>query len=312
MIVKAMKEKYGIEAQFVIGRSAEIAPKIMEERRAGLYLTDSIIMGSVPIIKPLTPAGALAPLEPFLVLPEVTDPKAWRDGKLPYFTDKKLSVVLNQTYLSYILVNSDLVPDGAIKSYLDLLKPEWKGKIALYDPINAGAGNTMSVYFLAFIFGYEKGEKFLQDLANQEPVIVKDDRLQVEWVAKGKYPIGLAASNSVVPQFKSAGAPLKWIRASEGGLVTAGSSLYSVMDKAPHPNAATVLTNWLLTAEGQAAVSQAYGQPATRLGVPATGIDPFSSIIPGEKVYFTDENFYTTHTEKAAPIIKKVFAPLLK
>lgn len=88
--------------------------------------------------------------------------------------------------------------------------------------------------------------------------------------------------------------------------------MYAVADKAPHPNAVTVLTNWLLSAEGQAAISEAYGQPATRLGIPATGIDPFHIIIPGEKIYFDDEDFYLVHWEKAMPIINRVFAPIIK
>lgn len=311
-LARGLKNKYGLEAQFVTGREAELVAKITAERRAGLFFADALISGGGNLVTVLKPAGVLAPLEPHLVLPEVTDPKAWPGGKFPYYDKHNLSTPLTMAYWSYILVNSDLVKDGAIKSYLDLVKPEWKGKIVMFDPVQGGVARTMCAYLLNFIFGYEKGEQFLRDLVKQDPLIVKDARLLVEWVARGRYPVGLAASMAVVPQFRASGAPVKWARVAEGGLVSPASSIFAVADRAPHPNAATVLTNWLLTAEGQAAFSQSYGQPATRLGVPATGIDPFQSIIPGEKIYPVDEDFYTTNWEKAAVIIDKVFAPVIK
>lgn len=310
VITRAMKEKYGIQAQFVAGLTSEIDAKVMAERKANLYLADAIIVGGGNLVSDLKPAGALTPLQPFLVLPEVTDTKAWPGGKLPFYDKNNMSTPLTGAYWSYVLVNSDLVPDGTIKSYQDLLQPQWKGKIVMFDPTQGGPGKTMCTYFLAYIFGYEKGEAFLQNLVKQEPTVLKDARQLVEWVAQGKYPVGLAASMAVVPTFKTAGAPVKWIRVSEGGLVSPAASIFSVADKAPHPNAVTVLTNWLLTAEGQAAISKAYGQPATRLGIPST-TDPFQSVVPGEKVYYDDEDFYA-QWDKATPAISRVFAPILK
>ncbi len=310
-IINAMKQKYGIEAQFVDGRAAEVVVKVNAERQAGLFLADSVIVGGGNIASELKPSKALTALQPFIQAPEVLDPKAWPDGKFPYYDKNNMSVPLTRAYWSYILVNSTMVPDGTIKSYQDLLNPKWKGKIVIFDPTQGGPGKTMSSYLLAYIFGYDKGEKFLSDLVAQEPTVLKDARLLVEWVAKEKNPIALAASMSVVPQFQTAGATIKWVRASEGGLVSPAGTIFAAVDKGPHPNATAVLGNWLMTAEGQAAVSKAYGQPAVRLNVPFAG-DPFQVVIPGEKVHYDDEDFYTVHWDKATPVINRAFAPLLK
>lgn len=202
VIMKVMRSKYGIEAQIITATFSELANKIIAESRAGISLVDGIIVGGGTMVDTLRPTDVLASLEPFLVLPELKDPKAWPDGRFPFYDKRQVSVPLTRAYWSYILVNSDLVPEGAIKSYQDLIEPRWKGKIVMYDPIIGGPGKTMSAYFLAYIFGYDKGERFLQELVRQEPVLTKDARLLVEWVARGKYPIGLAASMSIVPQFR--------------------------------------------------------------------------------------------------------------
>src|SRR3990167_7125209 len=77
---QAFKNRFGVEAEFVGGRGGEVAQKILMERRAGLYLVDLYVGGANTAIVIIKPAKAFDPIEPALLLPEVTDLKMWREG----------------------------------------------------------------------------------------------------------------------------------------------------------------------------------------------------------------------------------------
>src|SRR3990167_5420427 len=83
-ISEPMKE-YGITVEIISGRGAEVAEKILRERRAGIYNAD--LYGPVGLdtfVNIMKPAGALVPLEPLLILPEIKDPRMWYKGELPF------------------------------------------------------------------------------------------------------------------------------------------------------------------------------------------------------------------------------------
>ena len=53
-----------------------------------------------------------------------------------------------------------------------------------------------------------------------------------------------------------------------GGVLSAGFGSLMLLNKAPHPNAATVFVNWLLSRDGQKAWTKGMGYPSRRLDVP--------------------------------------------
>lgn len=72
-LANAFKAKYGIDLEFVTGRAAETTQKLLNERRAGLFLGDITIGGSSAPVTQLMPEAALDPLKPSFLLPEVLD-----------------------------------------------------------------------------------------------------------------------------------------------------------------------------------------------------------------------------------------------
>ncbi len=145
-----------------MGRSAEVTPKLVRERSAGLYLADVIGAGATSMILETKPTGILAPLEPMLVLPEVMDPKVWSGGQL--FIDKgKFIKPMSADFSRSVARNTDLVKEGEIKSLLDLLDPKWKGKIVLSDPTagGGGAGNSW-LTLMVTVWGLEKTKDYLR------------------------------------------------------------------------------------------------------------------------------------------------------
>ncbi len=302
----AFEKKYGIEAEYVIGKSAELATKWDSERRGGLNLADVFIVGGGTSILSLKPLKAMGSLEPYVILPEVSDPKAWPGGKIPFLDKDKMVVPLNGAYTSYITVNTDLVKPGQLKSYQDLLKPEYKGKMVLYDATIGGGGGGWVTFIITDAYGPEKGKEYMTKFAAMEPAITKDVRQQVEWLAKAKYSIGIGAYNPLISEFRAQGAPLDMLHFVEGGNINPMSGCLEVSVTPAHPNAAALFINWMLTAEGQKAFMAGYKSPPARLDVPPTGVDPINLPIPGEKAFFTGENFYLTQGE-AQKLAKGLF-----
>lgn len=312
-ISKPFKEKYGIEAEFVAGKGSEIAERVLREQAAGINQVDVTMVGGTSTLTSLKPKGILQKLDSFLILPDVNDPSAWPNGKFPYLDDDHTTVALAAGVTPYMVVNTQFVSDGDIRSFQDLLKPEYKGKIVFYDPTIGGTG----VYWVTFLMtkvyknDREGALQYLQKFAAQEPIILKDARLQMEWIAKGKYPVAVAASFQVVTDFVAVGAPVKRIHAAEGTDVTAGGGVISIPIKPERSNAAIVMLNWLLTDDGQRNFATAFGSPAVRVGVKTAVRDPSARPGPGEKLIWEDETF-VLKTVEAREVAKEIFGPLMR
>jgi hypothetical protein len=89
------------------------------------------------------------------------------------------------------------------QSWKDLLKPQYKGKIAVYDPRRSGPGQT-PVGYLATLFGND----YLRELyVGQQVRLTADNRQLAEWVAHGEYPIGIGLVQFAVEIFRNPVSP---------------------------------------------------------------------------------------------------------
>ncbi len=281
-ITRAMKEKYGIEVDFVAGRASEVVSKLKAERQAGLYLADAGLMGPTTFINELVPMNALVPLDPVLVLPEVKDPSKWLDNRLPYLDKAHMAFRVVMTALPFYTRNTDLVKEDEINYSTDLLNPKWKGKIALNDPSISGNAADWFAFTLIEKMGMEKGLQFMKDLAKQQPQVTRDERLLAEWIAKGKFAIGVGSSPSAPAEFIKMKAPIAFIETREPKSMSSGSGLLQVFKDGPHPNAARVFANWILSREGSSIYAPASEYPSARVDVPKDSFLPALVPKPGD------------------------------
>lgn len=306
-VVNAMREKFGIELDFITGRGNELQAKLLTQRKAGIYDID-VYMGGKSMAVDLKPQGVLDPLPPHLFLPEVLDPKVWWDGKLTYIDSDKqiLAVVANPS--SALAVNSNIIGKGEVTSYLDLLNPKWKGKMVLNDPGTPGVSQEWFAVVSSRIMSLD----YMKQLAQTGLIVIRDQRLQAEWLSHGKYPIAIAPQQSTVTQFIKDGAPLELITPKEGVNLTSSSGNLAIMKNAPHPSAAKLFLNWFLTREGQTLFSQTTGFQSARVDVPTAHLAEFSIRKPGVKYFSTsDEEFarmIADYTIKA----REIFWPLMQ
>src|SRR3990172_35916 len=102
------------------------------------------------------------------------------------------------------------------------------------DPTIAGTGiKSFSILGFAIL-----KIDFFRQIAALEPTIIRDQRLQVDWLAKGKYAILMFPRTAPVTEYKEAGAPITFVSPAEGTYLSAGGGNNAIMNKAPHPNAA--------------------------------------------------------------------------
>ncbi len=306
IVQKIFKEKYGIETEFVVGRGAELTNKLRSERQAGLFLADMVISGATNMFT-IRDYDILEPVGNSLVLPEVLDPAAWKGGKLPIVDGKGSVLVFIGSNQRFIGINTDLVKAGEIKTAMDILAPKWKGKVSLNDPSLSGSANSYFAFLAGNVLGEEKTKQLLVDLLRQQQAVVtKDTRQQAEWLAHGKHALALGIDPEDVVTFIKAGAPVTTIKLAEGSLLGhTGGGVLGVPTRPPHPNAALLFVNWLLSKEGQTIFAQAVGNPSMRVDISSEGIPPTKFADADEKVVVRDEEMYL-YSNKMTPVWKQI------
>ena len=80
-LLPRFEDKYGIKVIFSTGSSRTNADKVLAERVAGKYTLDVWMGGSGTANTRLLPAGALRPMKPLLIHPEVLDLSKWLDDQ---------------------------------------------------------------------------------------------------------------------------------------------------------------------------------------------------------------------------------------
>ncbi|MDP2725495.1 MAG: hypothetical protein Q8O44_04385 [Syntrophales bacterium] len=140
--------------------------------------------------------------------------------------------------------------------------------------------------------------------------MLRNRRLLIEWLARNKYSIAIGADTQFYGEFKANGAPVAYLKLSEGSSASAGAGCLAMLQRAAHPNASLVLVNWLLTKEGQTIFQKAFGAPSVRLDVDMTGIEP--TFIPQEGeilISDTSDEWYASKANSSA-LVKRIFKPL--
>ena len=268
-LTEGFQKRYGIQVEYMGLKGGELGPRVQTERGAGQYLWDVTLGGTDTQLNSLRPLGALDPIDPALILPEVKEAKNWRGGRLPFSDKDKIVLAMTPYQRGILFVNSNLVKPEDLKSYRDLLDPKWKGKILLDDPRFPGPGNAT---FAFFYLHKELGPDFIRAFLKQEPAILRGDfRQELEWLGQGKYPILVGTSDGDALQLARQGLPIAVVdptKVKEGSDVSPAWGSVALFKNAPHPNAAKVYINWLLTKEAQTEFARAMGYVSARVDVP--------------------------------------------
>lgn len=250
-IAREFEKAYGITAEFLDLRISEIRERMRAEQIANRVLGDVLTTSYNVTTSIENNEGYIQPLKPFPNKARV---------RAAAVIDNPTGTQVSAYMLKYgILINTRLVaPADEPKSWTDLTDAKWTGKILADDPRALGGG------FNAFVAQHDKlGIGFLNKLAAQNLIFSRDLRESERRIARGEFPIYMPFLFNDYSSLR--GLPVKAVVPSEG--VAYVQFVASMIKNAPHPNAALLFINFLLSEQAQAIFA------AEGLGPVIDGID---------------------------------------
>jgi iron(III) transport system substrate-binding protein len=230
-LTQAFEKRYGIKVALWRASGEKIAQRVITEARGGRHdvdvvETDGAQMEILHREKQLAPlrGASLTDIPPSLV-------PAHRS-----YAPTRLSLYV----MAY---NTRLVaPNEIPNTYEDLLAPKWAGRFGIE------AADVAWFAAVAKSMGDPRGVDFFRRLAANKPSLRSGHTLMVELVAAGEIAIAVDAHVQGVARLKDKGAPIDWkpLQPAFGQPSSVG-----IAQRAPHPNAALLFADFILSREGQ-------------------------------------------------------------
>ena len=268
-LAEAFEKKYGVKVDLWRALSDKVVQRTVTEAQAHKHAVD-VIETNGPEMEMIAREKLLAEFHsPYLAdLPAGAIPahRTWLPDRMNFFV-----VAFNTTK-----VKREEIP----ASYEGFLDPKWKGRI--------GIEATDSEWMATLIkkWGNEKGMDFFRKLSAMKPDVRKGHVLLAELIAAGEVPVGLTVYNSNVESLRKRGAPIDFVPVDP---VAARPQGIGVTRNAPHPNAALLFADFVLSPEGQHLFESMGRVPAsTRVkshlnNFPFTLIDPVTILDESDK-----------------------------
>jgi iron(III) transport system substrate-binding protein len=217
-LIAAFEAKYGVKVRLWRGGSEAILTRTVTESRGGRFDAD-VVETAGPEMEALTREKLLLPLADGM----------WSATRYSVFA---------------AAYNTDAVAAADVPHrYEDLLDPKWKGRLGIE------ADDVDWFFAVVGALGERKGLDLFRDIVARNGVSIrKGHSLLTNLVVSGEVPLALTAYGYRVDQLKKAGAP---IDRSYLPPVIALPTGVALLRKAPHPFAATLFVNFMLT-DGQA------------------------------------------------------------
>ena len=230
-LAEAFEKKYGVKVELWRALSDKVVQRVITEAQGNRHTVD-VVETNGPEMEAIAQEKLLAEVHS----PHLADLPA--DGIPPHRTwypDR-----LNFFVVGY---NTQKVKREELpRTYEGFLDPKWKGRI--------GLEATDSEWMAALVkkWGEGKGMDFFRKLAAMKPDVRKGHVLLAQLVATGEVPVGLTLYNANVESLKKKGAPIDFAPVQP---VVARPQGIGVAKSAPHPAAALLFVDFVLSPEGQ-------------------------------------------------------------
>jgi len=259
-LADAFQSKYGIEVQLWRALSDKVVQRAVTEAQGGRHAVD-VVETNGPEMEMLAREKLLATFHsPYLGdLPAAAIPphRTWFPDRMNFFV-----VGFNTAKVK----RSDIPT-----TYEGFLDPKWKGRIG----IEATDAEWMAT--LIKKWGDRKGMDYFRKLSAMKPDVRKGHVLLAELVAAGEVPVGLTMYNSNIESLKRKGAPIDFVPVQP---VAARPQGIGVARAAPHPHAALLFADFVLSPEGQKLFESMGRVPASTKVKSALNDFPFTMIEP--------------------------------
>jgi iron(III) transport system substrate-binding protein len=259
-IVEAFEKKYGVKVSLWRSSSEKVVQRAVAEARAGRFACD-ILETNGPEMEAMHREELLEEFfsPNFKDLPRAAFPKHrhYVADRFNFFT-----IAYNTN-----LVKANEVPD----TYGDLLHPRFAGRVGIE------AGDVDWFGAMVKSMGEEKGLAFFRKLAAAKPEIRSGHTLMAELVASGEIPLAATIYNHNAERLVVKGAPIRWkaLKPTFGRPNAIG-----VARRAPHPHAALLFSDFMLSLEGQTILKERNRVPSSRAVDTHLNKFPFEMIDP--------------------------------
>jgi iron(III) transport system substrate-binding protein len=258
--------------------SIDVTRKVIEEYSAGLYQVDAYELSSYGLVVPRE-QGLLQPF----ASPELADydKSAIEPGRN--------WVSVRESYLGIGYNTQKIRAEDAPKSYQDLLDPKWKGKMAISGSLST-SGNWVGSMVISL------GIDYVRKLGQQDIRIYElTGRALANLTISGEVPLSPTIYNSHVEASRAQGAPIAW---NLPGPVAVTDTSAALALKAPHPHAAMLLIDFLLSKEGQTMYRELGYAPSRNAMAPKD----FPAL---QKLYLTNRPNYVQDFEQWAGLVQQ-------
>lgn len=257
---EAFEKKYGIKVELWRALSDKVVQRVVTEAQARRYSVD-VVETNGPEMEMLAREHLLAeshsPYAADLPAAAIPPHRTWMPDRMNYFV---------------VGYNTQKVKRSEIPAtYEGFLDPRWKGRIGIE------ATDVEWMATLVKTWGNEKGLDYFRKLAAMRPDMRKGHILLAELVAAGEVPVGLTMYSSNIESLKRKGAPIDFVPVQP---VAARPQGIGVAKNAPHPDAAILFADFVLSPEGQRLFESLGRVPASTKVKSALNDFPFTLIEP--------------------------------
>jgi iron(III) transport system substrate-binding protein len=286
VLVQKFKEKYpAVNIKLFRANDSKLLERVLAESRAKATVVDVVSAGTLPV-GVLKERGLLAK---YIATESAAFPVGARDADA-YWTD----IYLNTFNLVY---NTTMVSSREVaKTYDALLNAKWSGNIGLDDSDYEWFGNMLQ------IMGEEKGLDYMRKLARLKPTMRAGHSLIATLVAAGEfaiYPDGYPRRVEVLRERGARTVDWLWLEPTIAELHPT-----AIMSTAPHPNAARVFTDYLLSTEGQELIGVGFGRVPSRKGVKLKY--PRMSV-ESRKIHWSNPTLMAKNSARYAELFQSIF-----
>jgi iron(III) transport system substrate-binding protein len=226
------EKKYGIKVRMWRAAADKVVQRALAETQGGRFDVD-VIEASTPALESLYREQLLAPvkspLQADLMEGAVPAHHGWVGARLNVFVHA---------------YNTKLVKPAELpKTYRDLADPRWKGRLGVEAADEDWFANVVTS------LGEDSGLQLFRNIVATNGISVrKGHTLLTNLVASGEVPFALTVYNFTAEQLKQKGAPLAWYVMQPA---VARANGLGVARRAPHPHAALLYYDFMISDEGQ-------------------------------------------------------------
>lgn len=229
-LAQAFEKKYGIKVQVWRNLSEAVLQRALAEAQARRNSVD-VIETNGPEVDALAKEGVVA---------EYFSPHV--ASLHPFAVPAHHKWVSDRVNLFVVGYNTAKVKREEIPAtYEGFLDPKWKGRLAIEATDQEWLGALIKYW------GEPRGMDFFRKLAALKPELRKGHVLLAQLIAAGEIQVGLSAYSANIDSIKEKGGPVDW--AAVEPLVGRPQGL-AVAKNAPHPNAALLFIDFVLSPEG--------------------------------------------------------------